>query len=165
MLTDGFGNPIKSTFTKGQKLFELTNHLDNVLATVSDRKLAVEGSSGVIGYYKADVTSAQDYYPFGMMMRGRTFGTDQGVAGGTVNGTTQKNDYSVPADLSVSNRSGGAPTEYAASNSVELSEGFESGASDNFSAYIGIMSILKPDFKVTSLVLYTNKRKHKSSRK
>ena len=51
---------------------EETNHLGNVLAVVSDRKIAVEdgGNPGTVEYYEADVVSAQDYYPYGMIMPG-----------------------------------------------------------------------------------------------
>ncbi len=53
---------------------ELTNHLGNVLAVVSDRKIAVEdlGNPGTVEYYEADIVSAQDYYPFGMIQPGRS---------------------------------------------------------------------------------------------
>jgi RHS repeat-associated protein len=66
------------TFTRGKKLFELTNHLGNVLATVSDKKFGtpVTGIPSQISYYTADVKSAQDYYPFGMEMPGRKYSND-----------------------------------------------------------------------------------------
>ena len=51
----------------GAKNYELSNHLGNVLATVSDRKLWDNANNEFI----ADVTSATDYYPFGMGMIGR----------------------------------------------------------------------------------------------
>jgi RHS repeat-associated protein len=38
---------------------------------VSDRKIAHSSNSSMIDYYTADVISAQDYYPFGMIMPGR----------------------------------------------------------------------------------------------
>jgi RHS repeat-associated protein len=56
---------------RGEKFFEWSNHLGNVLATVSDRKIAHSSNSSMIDYYTADVISAQDYYPFGMIMPGR----------------------------------------------------------------------------------------------
>jgi RHS repeat-associated protein len=57
------------TRLKGSKQYELSNHLGNVLSTVSDRRSGVDaGSNGSIDYYAADVKSAQDYYPFGMVM-------------------------------------------------------------------------------------------------
>ena len=56
----------------GEKEFELSNHLGNVLVTVSDRKNEMDDNSdSIIDYYTADVISAQDYYPFGMTMPGR----------------------------------------------------------------------------------------------
>ena len=56
----------------GYKQYELTNHLGNVLATISDRKVAVDSSSNdSIDYYLANTESAQDYYPFGWLQPGR----------------------------------------------------------------------------------------------
>jgi RHS repeat-associated protein len=52
----------------------LSNHLGNVLVTVSDKKIGVDANSdGVIDYYNADVVTANDYYPFGSQMPGRKF--------------------------------------------------------------------------------------------
>ncbi|MEM9327513.1 MAG: RHS repeat-associated core domain-containing protein [Bacteroidota bacterium] len=48
---------------RGQKHYELVNHVGSVMTTVSDRKLPNDSIS-----FKPDVTSAQDYYPFGMLM-------------------------------------------------------------------------------------------------
>jgi len=72
---DHLGSGTLFTFTRGKKLFELTNHLGNVLATVSDKKFGtpVTGIPSQIAYYTADVESAQDYYPFGMEMPGRQY--------------------------------------------------------------------------------------------
>ncbi len=66
-------NPATYTRELGQKQYELSNHLGNVLETVADRKLAYESNpgSGVVAYYSADVLSYSDYYPFGMQMPGR----------------------------------------------------------------------------------------------
>jgi len=82
------------TFARGNKLFELSNHLGNVLATVTDKKLQVDDGTyqnpcsgtpchtnvmvsaamdGVVDYYMADVVTANDYYPFGMAMPGRKY--------------------------------------------------------------------------------------------
>jgi RHS repeat-associated protein len=59
----------------GQKRYELTNHLGNVLTTIGDRKIPVDGAvaDNTAEYYTAVVHSAQDYYPFGMEMPGRSF--------------------------------------------------------------------------------------------
>jgi RHS repeat-associated protein len=72
---DHLGSGTLFTFTRGKKLFELTNHLGNVLATVSDKKFgtAVTGIPSQISYYSPDIKSVQDYYPFGMEMPGRSY--------------------------------------------------------------------------------------------
>ncbi len=57
----------------GLKEYELTNHLGNVLVTVSDRKMAVSNGSAV-GFYLGDLSGVSDYYPFGMGMPGRASG-------------------------------------------------------------------------------------------
>ncbi len=58
-----------STRTLGEKNFELTNHLGNVLAVVSDKKILNEDNTT----YRADVISTTDYYPFGMGMPARSY--------------------------------------------------------------------------------------------
>ena len=57
----------------GDKHFELSNHLGNVLTVITDRKLPMEdsGNPGTVAYYTADVVSYSDYYPYGMIMPGR----------------------------------------------------------------------------------------------
>jgi RHS repeat-associated protein len=58
-------DPVKRSL--GEKQYELSNHLGNVLVTVSDRKLA-EGTEGsTASGYRAEVLFASDYYPFGML--------------------------------------------------------------------------------------------------
>lgn len=51
----------------GQRNYELTNHLGNVLAVITDKKNPLPG-----GGYEAEVLTATDYYPFGMQMPGRS---------------------------------------------------------------------------------------------
>ncbi|OQP43609.1 hypothetical protein A4H97_33835 [Niastella yeongjuensis] len=60
---------------RGQKEYELTNHLGNVLVTVTDKKIGVPSGSGssLIDHYEPDIVSAQDYYPFGMLQPGRSY--------------------------------------------------------------------------------------------
>ena len=74
---------------------EETNHLGNVLAVVSDRKIAIEdgGNPGTVEYYEADVVSAQDYYPFGMIMPGRSVSAGEYRYG--FNGMEQDDEWSV----------------------------------------------------------------------
>ena len=68
------GNTYLYNTQRGHKLFELSNHLGNVLVTVSDRKAGVDSTSdGNIDYYTADVVNANDYYPFGMLMPERKY--------------------------------------------------------------------------------------------
>ena len=56
----------------GQRFYELSNHLGNVLSTVSDNKLlAYQGTS--LPKYKAEIISYSDYYPFGWEMPGRKY--------------------------------------------------------------------------------------------
>ncbi len=68
----------------GEKSFGLSNHLGNVLTTVSDRKLPVDNGvfnasgvqtssvqDGFTDYFTPDILSATDYYAFGSPMPGR----------------------------------------------------------------------------------------------
>ncbi len=65
---------VTANYTRGHRSYEMTNHLGNVLASISDKKIGVPLSgSSLIDYYTADVVMAQDYYPFGMMMPGREY--------------------------------------------------------------------------------------------
>jgi RHS repeat-associated protein len=57
--------------------YELSNHLGNVLVTVTDMKIGIEGGTNwVAEYYEATVVSANDYYPFGSAMAGRKYNDD-----------------------------------------------------------------------------------------
>ncbi len=68
------GTTYSSGLERGKKMYELSNHLGNVLVTISDKKQGVDqNSDGVIDYYVADVVSAQDFYPFGFKMPGRKY--------------------------------------------------------------------------------------------
>ncbi|PCJ65160.1 MAG: hypothetical protein COA58_09865, partial [Bacteroidetes bacterium] len=67
-----------STRKLGAKHYELSNHLGNVLVTVTDKKVAIpDGTNTFIAYYNAEITTISDYYPFGMIMdnRSETFTT------------------------------------------------------------------------------------------
>jgi len=65
-----------TTFSRslGLKRYEIGNHLGNVLVTFTDRKKQVQSGSSVTGY-KTYIASAQDYYPFGMIMNERKWNT------------------------------------------------------------------------------------------
>lgn len=51
----------------GLKQYELTNHLGNVMLTISDKRTLSNGQ------YLPDVTTLQDYYPGGMPQPGRSY--------------------------------------------------------------------------------------------
>jgi len=80
------------TFTRGEKIFELSNHLGNVLVTINDKKLATDDGNGEVAYYEADVVTANDYYPGGMLMPGRTHNTGSYAYG--FNGKRMDNEVS-----------------------------------------------------------------------
>jgi len=52
--------------------YELTNHLGNVLAVISD-KVNLYGHNNILDSARATVMSASDYYPFGLPMKERSF--------------------------------------------------------------------------------------------
>ena len=58
------------------KQYELSNHLGNVLATISARPRLIYDQNENFLYKEADVTSVSDYYPFGMMMPSRHWQSD-----------------------------------------------------------------------------------------
>ncbi len=85
-----FTNPGMVTFTRGNKFFELSNHLGNVLVTVGDKRTPVDDGTytvntlgvytkvnstpdGKVDYYTADVITANDYYSGGMSQPGRKY--------------------------------------------------------------------------------------------
>jgi RHS repeat-associated protein len=82
--------PIYDSLPIGMRTYELSNHLGNVLATISDKKIGND-SSGVVNYYLAETLSQTDYYPFGMMMQGRSFSAASGYRYG-FNGKENDNE-------------------------------------------------------------------------
>jgi RHS repeat-associated protein len=59
-------------FTSGLRIFELSNHLGNVLTTLTDRKLHRDFNlNDTADFYCSDTTSFHDYYPYGMEKPGR----------------------------------------------------------------------------------------------
>ncbi len=69
--------PIQDSLMLGSRNYELTNHLGNVLAVISDKKVGND-SSGVVNYYIAEVLSQNDYYPGGMDIPGRHYNATSG---------------------------------------------------------------------------------------
>jgi RHS repeat-associated protein len=64
---------IFNNYWRGLRRYQLSNHLGNVEAVVTDKKFGVvsDTNSSLIAYYKPDIYAAQDYYPFGWQMPGR----------------------------------------------------------------------------------------------
>ncbi len=54
----------------GQRTYELSNHLGNVLSIISDKVIPHQNGSSV-DYYMADIRHSQDYSPFGVTLHGR----------------------------------------------------------------------------------------------
>jgi RHS repeat-associated protein len=70
-------SPLPTIFTiyKGNKQYELSNHLGNVLATISDRRVPRDDNGDLlIDYFNADILSTSDYYAFGSNMSTRVIG-------------------------------------------------------------------------------------------
>ena len=68
------GGTKKGHRSQGNKVYELSNHLGNVLAAISDVKQGVDSDQdGTIDYYETHTLSTNDYYPFGLSMKERSF--------------------------------------------------------------------------------------------
>ncbi|MES2812044.1 MAG: DUF6443 domain-containing protein, partial [Bacteroidota bacterium] len=65
--------PVQATRIVGDKNYELSNHLGNVLSVITDRKLYVKSGIGRATFFTfvPDVISYSDYYPFGMLVPNR----------------------------------------------------------------------------------------------
>jgi RHS repeat-associated protein len=63
------------SLTRGEKNYELVNHLGNVLVVISDKKLKT-CTGDTVNYYTADVLQATDYSAFGVLLKDREFYAD-----------------------------------------------------------------------------------------
>src|SRR6185503_4916122 len=81
---------------QGLRTYELTNHLGNVVTTISDKKISIpsQTNSSLTDHYEADVLTQQDYYPFGMVMPGRSYAAT-GVGGYRYGVNGKENDNEV----------------------------------------------------------------------
>jgi len=118
---------------RGKKRYELSNHLGNVLTTVSDRKKWECDSS----YYLADIINVMDYSPFGAPLKGRSWEapvckTVEGITDGTIM-------YTENFDDSLSNTSGSWST---IASTINVSGGnmviTTTGSSPFYGAYIDV---------------------------
>lgn len=65
----------RDSFYRGLKQYEIKNHIGDVQVVVTDKKIPSLLGTGVTS--SADALCASDYYPFGMLMPGRSFGNRQ----------------------------------------------------------------------------------------
>ena len=64
--------------TLGNKKYELSNHLGNVLSVISDNKIGIDSDADLVAdVYEPLVISESDYYPFGMAMKERSFQNEE----------------------------------------------------------------------------------------
>lgn len=66
--------------------------MGNVLVTVSDKKLGHSIDGTTVDYYNADVITANDYYPDGMLMPGRKYSQPNNSYRYGFNGKENDND-------------------------------------------------------------------------
>ena len=58
----------------GTYQYELSNHLGNVQAVITGHKQGQDlNGDSIVDYYRAGIVSLTDYYPFGMVMPGRSY--------------------------------------------------------------------------------------------
>jgi len=63
-----------TSYFAGDKYYEMSNHLGNVLAVISDIKMPLDDNSDdEVDGYLAKLVSSSDYSPFGVQLDGRTF--------------------------------------------------------------------------------------------
>ncbi len=114
----------------GQRTYELSNHLGNVHVTIANILREVTTPEN---YFIPEILTTSDYYPFGMLMPERH---GYKIDGGWASGTDNINGNSIPQQITADSRTDNTPAEYKASNFIEFVDGFVSGASDEFFAYI-----------------------------
>ncbi len=56
----------------GNRSYELTNHLGNVLTSISDIVYPISSGGTAIDYYQVGINQVTDYSPFGVQLDGRT---------------------------------------------------------------------------------------------
>ncbi len=96
----------------GAKSYELSNHLGNVLVTVSDKRIPkrILLGPGPIDYFEAEITTISDYYAFGSPMPAR-----QGVIQqcSTFNVTTTATNFAANETFSIGSVGGFVPGSVA----------------------------------------------------
>jgi hypothetical protein len=109
-----------------------------VLATVSDKRLQVDkNTDGNVDDYAPDVVTASDYYPFGMLMPGRSGHQGAGGSGWINGGGASSPDQGLPESLQLDDpRTGNTPAAYVATDHIDIIPVFESQPGDEFTVYI-----------------------------
>ncbi len=77
-----------TTFYRGKRHYELSNHLGNVQVVISDKRVSKCDNLLAVEYFEAEVLSAMDYYPGGMLLPGRQWyaNADSGIYSFGMNG-------------------------------------------------------------------------------
>jgi RHS repeat-associated protein len=90
-----------------------------------------------IDHYNAVIVNAQEYYPFGMLMPGRggQIGRGRNKAGSII-----QNGDTIPAKLTVTQRTNNLPAMYMATEAINFEEGFMSGTADEFTTLMADQS-------------------------
>jgi RHS repeat-associated protein len=145
---------VVSNFIRGNKVFELSNHLGNVLVTITDKKIQIANSSSSgISHYQAEIVTASDYYPFGMLMPGRN--TQSNLQGGfSSGGTTTVNGNTYISNLTVTTRIGNTPNTYKAANSIEFIGEYADNGNEEYEAFI--VNQANPDPNPTTGTVYSS---------
>ncbi len=78
--------------TLGKKNYFLSNHLSNIISTISDMKLPVESTitAGEVGSYRSDIIASNDFSLFGVELYDRKFNTSEVAYG--LNGQRKDNE-------------------------------------------------------------------------
>ena len=72
------GSTSEGKRTLGNKKYELSNHLGNILSVISDNKIGIDSDTDLVAdYYEPYIVSESDYYPFGMAMKERSFSNEE----------------------------------------------------------------------------------------
>ena len=162
-LAANYGTAYIRTFTRGEKNYELTNHLGNVMATISDRKNAIDNPvNGIIDYYTADVITATDYYPFGMKMPGRIYPSSEPVpppGGGTPSSPLKLYEHNFNTGTPYSHPYNATPTTlstYLSSSSWTNSQGAwvtSTGSSNGITSNVLSLNSVYPNSTTLTLTM------------
>ncbi|RFN58799.1 RHS repeat domain-containing protein [Marixanthomonas ophiurae] len=73
LLIASYINAQNQSRTLGNKSYEVSNHLGNVMTVVSDRKTPIpEATNTIIAFNDTDIKAFNDYYPYGMVLENRS---------------------------------------------------------------------------------------------